>query len=123
MLIAGFVAGGTEDVDANQETVRLLRSQLRSKSSLRVIDADVMPLQDIAQEQSKSAPDAGDEPPPTREPVAAPRRAAARQRSPAHASRAAARSASRKRRISSRTSGCSPTPRTGSASARNTRTR
>ncbi len=41
MLIAGFVAGGTEDVDANQETVRLLRSQLRSKSSLRVIDADV----------------------------------------------------------------------------------
>ena len=44
VLIAGFVAGGTDDVDANQETVRLLRSQLRSKSSLRVIDADVMPL-------------------------------------------------------------------------------
>ena len=41
-MIAGFVAGGTDDVDANQETVRLLRSQLRSKSSLRVIDADVM---------------------------------------------------------------------------------
>ncbi len=33
VLIAGFVAGGTEDVDTNQETVRLLRSQLRSKSS------------------------------------------------------------------------------------------
>ena len=44
VLIAGFVAGGTDDVDANQETVRLLRSQLRSKSSLRVIDADVMEL-------------------------------------------------------------------------------
>ena len=28
VLVAGFVAGGTEDVDANQETVRLLRSQL-----------------------------------------------------------------------------------------------
>jgi hypothetical protein len=55
VLIAGFVAGGTEDVDANQETVRLLRSQLRSKSSLRVIDADVMQLQDIAQEQNKTA--------------------------------------------------------------------
>ena len=55
VLIAGFVAGGTDDVDANQETVRLLRSQLRSKSSLRVIDADVMQLQEIAQEQSKSA--------------------------------------------------------------------
>jgi len=40
VLVIGFVAGGTEDVDANQETVRLLRSQLRTKSSLRVIDAD-----------------------------------------------------------------------------------
>jgi hypothetical protein len=63
VLIAGFVAGGTDDVDANQETVRLLRSQLRSKSSLRVIDADVMQLQEIAQEQSKGAPETTDEPP------------------------------------------------------------
>jgi hypothetical protein len=55
VLIAGFVAGGTEDVDANQETVRLLRSQLRSKSSLKVIDADVMSLVEIAQEQNKAA--------------------------------------------------------------------
>jgi hypothetical protein len=58
VLIAGFVAGGSEDVDANQETVRLLRSQLRSKSSLRVIDADVMPLVTIALDQQKAA--AGD---------------------------------------------------------------
>lgn len=58
VLIAGFVAGGTDDVDTNQETVRLLRSQLRSKSSLRVIDADVMQLLDIAQEQSRSGGDA-----------------------------------------------------------------
>jgi hypothetical protein len=57
VLIAGFVAGGTDDVDTNQETVRLLRSQLRSKSSLRVIDADAMPLMDVAQEQNKSASD------------------------------------------------------------------
>jgi hypothetical protein len=68
VLIAGFVAGGTDDVDANQETVRLLRSQLRSKSSLRVIDADVMELMDIAKDQNKSASDAdrigpGDPPP------------------------------------------------------------
>jgi hypothetical protein len=55
VLVAGFVAGGTEDVDANQETVRLLRSQLRTKSSLRVIDADIMPLIDIAQDQHKVA--------------------------------------------------------------------
>jgi hypothetical protein len=55
VLVAGFVAGGSEDVDANQETVRLLRSQLRTKSQLKVIDADVMPLMDIAQEQTKAA--------------------------------------------------------------------
>jgi hypothetical protein len=55
VLIAGFVAGGTDDVDANQETVRLLRSQLRTKSSLKVIDADVMPLVEIAQDQNKAA--------------------------------------------------------------------
>jgi len=55
VLIAGFVAGGSEDLDTNQETVRLLRSQLRNKSSLRVIDADVMPLLDIAQDQNKTA--------------------------------------------------------------------
>ncbi len=61
VLIAGFVAGGTDDVDANQETVRLLRSQLRTKSELRVIDADVMPLFDIAREQNKAASGA-DEP-------------------------------------------------------------
>jgi hypothetical protein len=51
VLIAGFLAGGSEDVDANLETVRLLRSQLRSKSQLKVIDADVLPLIELANEQ------------------------------------------------------------------------
>ena len=37
VLVAGFIGGGTDDVDANLETVRLLRSQLRSKSTMRVI--------------------------------------------------------------------------------------
>jgi hypothetical protein len=55
VLVAGFVAGGNEDLDTNQETVRLLRSQLRNKSSLKVIDADVMPLIEIAQDQNKTA--------------------------------------------------------------------
>ena len=32
VLVAGFIAGGTEDVDGNLETTRLLRSQLRTKS-------------------------------------------------------------------------------------------
>lgn len=51
VLVAGFVAGGSEDVDANQETVRLLRSQLRTKSQLRVIDADLLPLMEVAADQ------------------------------------------------------------------------
>jgi hypothetical protein len=55
VLVAGFVAGGTDQVDTNQETVRLLRSQLRTRSNLKVIDADVMPLMEIAQDQGKPA--------------------------------------------------------------------
>jgi hypothetical protein len=56
VLVVGFVAGGTEDLDANQETVRLLRSQLRTKSSLKVIDADILTLIDVAKEQSQTPP-------------------------------------------------------------------
>jgi hypothetical protein len=49
VLVAGFVVGGTTEIDANEETVRLLRSQLRSKTSLRVIDsADALPLTELA---------------------------------------------------------------------------
>ena len=44
VLVAGFLAGGNDEVDGNAETVRLLRSQLRNKSDLRVIDADALPL-------------------------------------------------------------------------------
>jgi hypothetical protein len=55
VLVAGFVAGGNDELDTNQETVRLLRSQLRSKSSLRVIDADALALMEVAQDQNKAA--------------------------------------------------------------------
>lgn len=48
VLVAGFISGGTEDVDGNLETTRLLRSQLRTKSELRVIDTDVLPLMEVA---------------------------------------------------------------------------
>ena len=58
VLVAGFISGGTDDVDGNLETVRLLRSQLRSKSNLRVIEAEVLPLADIAREQIKAPPSA-----------------------------------------------------------------
>src|SRR3954452_7820979 len=61
VLVAGFISGGTDDVDANLETVRLLRSQLRTKSPLRVIEADVLPLVELAREQA--APDTGTVPP------------------------------------------------------------
>jgi len=67
VLVIGFVAGGTEDVDANQETVRLLRSQLRTKSSLKVIDADILPLIDIAKDQSQSQNQGASEDSTTRE--------------------------------------------------------
>jgi hypothetical protein len=59
VLVAGFISGGTEDVDANLETVRLLRSQLRSKSPLRIIEAEVLPLAEIAAAESKAAADSG----------------------------------------------------------------
>jgi hypothetical protein len=55
VLVAGFIGGGIEDVDANVETTRLLRSQLRTKSELRVIDADTLPLMEVAaSEQAKA---------------------------------------------------------------------
>jgi hypothetical protein len=51
VLVAGFIAGGDEEVDANLETVRLLRSQLRQKGSLRVIEAEALPLAEVAGHQ------------------------------------------------------------------------
>jgi hypothetical protein len=67
VLVAGFIAGGTEDVDGNLETTRLLRSQLRTKSQLRVIDSDVLPLVDVATENRDSGGAAPATPPPIKE--------------------------------------------------------
>jgi hypothetical protein len=53
VLVAGFISGGTDDVDANMETVRLLRSQLRTKTNLRVIEAEVLPLAELADEHGR----------------------------------------------------------------------
>ena len=58
ILIAGFMTGGTEDVDTNLETARLLRSQLRAESRMEVIDAEVIDLLTVAQDQSDA--DVGD---------------------------------------------------------------
>src|SRR5688572_25939501 len=54
VLVAGFISGGTDDVDANMETVRLLRSQLRTKTNMRVIEAEVLPLAELANEQARA---------------------------------------------------------------------
>jgi hypothetical protein len=51
VFVAGFLAGASDDVDANLETVRLLRSQLRTKNILRVVDADALPLTEVAQQE------------------------------------------------------------------------
>ena len=62
VLIAGFVSGGSEDVDANLETARLLRSQLRRNSELQVVDADVLPLLEIAADQGGGPEPSGGDP-------------------------------------------------------------
>ena len=65
VLVAGFIGGGSKNIDPGAETARLLRSQLRTKSSMRVIDAD--PLQLINEvDRRRPGPaatdSAGDEP-------------------------------------------------------------
>ena len=82
VLVAGFISGGTDDVDANMETVRLLRSQLRTKTNLRVIEAEVLPLVDLAQEQAQKA---GDLPLPTVTDIGGGQAAAPRPQDPAAA--------------------------------------
>ena len=68
VLVAGFIAGGTDDVDGNLETTRLLRSQLRTKSELRVIDTDVLPLMEVANE-APGTPEVKAEPAPRSTPA------------------------------------------------------
>ena len=58
VLVAGFLSGGSRGVDANTETTRLLRSQLRTKSDLKVIDADVMSLADEVDKRRQKTQDA-----------------------------------------------------------------
>jgi hypothetical protein len=48
VYVAGFLASGSEDVDTNLETVRLLRSQLKNKGGMRIIEADVLPILEAA---------------------------------------------------------------------------
>ena len=56
VLVAGFLSGGSDDVDANIETVRLLRSELRNQGELSVIDAEVVQLNETASSQLEDNP-------------------------------------------------------------------
>jgi len=56
VLVAGFLSGGSNNIDPNSETARLLRSQLRTKSDMTVIDADVLSLVDEVDRRNGSPP-------------------------------------------------------------------
>jgi predicted flap endonuclease-1-like 5' DNA nuclease len=56
VLVFGFLSGGSNAIDPNTETARLLRSQLRSKQDLKVIDADVVSLVDEVDKQRGTGP-------------------------------------------------------------------
>ena len=64
VLVAGFLAGGSRTIDPNTETARLLRSQLRNRQDMRVIDTDVISLVDEVDKRRNQAPaDPKGEPP------------------------------------------------------------
>jgi hypothetical protein len=50
ILVASFTTQTNERLDLDSETVRLLRNQLRMRSQLQVLDADVDPLGDFSEE-------------------------------------------------------------------------
>lgn len=54
VLVAGFVPDG-DQIDLNQETARFLRSELRSKTSLAIIDSEPLPLTGVAHAGGRAA--------------------------------------------------------------------
>ncbi len=55
ILVASFTTQTNERLDLDSETVRLLRNQLRMRSKLQVLDAEVEPLGDFSQEALEDA--------------------------------------------------------------------
>ena len=55
VLVASFVTQTTEDLDLDAETVRLLRNQLRTRSQLRVLEAELAPLGDFSETTLKGS--------------------------------------------------------------------
>ena len=50
ILVASFTTQSDENLDLDTETVRLLRNQLRMRSNLQVIEAEVEPLGDFSEQ-------------------------------------------------------------------------
>ena len=55
ILVASFTTQTNERLDLDSETVRLLRNQLRMRSQLQVLDAEVEPLGDFSEEALEDA--------------------------------------------------------------------
>ena len=55
ILVASFTTQTNERLDLDSETVRLLRNQLRMRSNLQVLDAEVEPLGDFSEEALEDA--------------------------------------------------------------------
>ena len=53
ILVASFATQSNENLDLDSETTRLLRNQLRMRSNLQIVDAEVEPLGDFSEETLK----------------------------------------------------------------------
>jgi hypothetical protein len=49
ILVAGFTTQTNENLDLDAETVRLLKNQLRMRSNLQIVDAELEPLGDFSE--------------------------------------------------------------------------
>lgn len=59
VLVAGFVTDGSDQIDLNQETARFVRTQLRSKTSLRVIESEPVELAAVPPSNKRRLPAVG----------------------------------------------------------------
>ncbi len=50
ILVAGFVTQSNENLDLDTETMRLLRNQLRIRSTMHIVEAEVEPLGDFSEQ-------------------------------------------------------------------------
>src|SRR5690349_610682 len=51
VYVAGFLFGGSPEVDGNLETVQLMQNALRTQSPFHVVEADAQPLMSLAEQR------------------------------------------------------------------------